>query len=65
MQQKLLAHYAQLEFAQGAGGSKVQDALLADANLRINQAEQMERKGRRKAAKIAQMVRDPQASFLD
>ncbi|KAF8892099.1 topoisomerase II-associated protein PAT1 [Infundibulicybe gibba] len=59
MQQRLLSEMAQADFMREmSGASQVeQDALRAEAMRKIVEAEKMEEKRRRKAAKIAHMAR--------
>jgi DNA topoisomerase 2-associated protein PAT1 len=61
LQQRLLAELAQVEYLrdfQGATQAE-QEALRAEAMRKIVEAEKMEDKRRKKAAKIAHMVRFP------
>lgn len=66
LQQRLLSEMAQAEFIrdmQGATSQAEQEALRAEAMRKIVEAEKMEERRRKKAAKIAHMVRDPDTIF--
>ena len=59
LQQRLLSELAQAEFMQSMQGATQEEhiALQQEAMRRIVETEKMEEKRRRKAAKIAHMVR--------